>query len=462
MIATLMRINWINLKRDYVALGLVFVLPLVFFSIFASIFGGAGSGGGDTANSFRIVVVDEDQTEISKRFAKAIDDQDALSVATARDSRDGIPNPGQYTRETARRSVRAGEFPAAVIIPKKFGTTFGDFTGDRVPVEVIYDEANPIAQNAVSGLMQAAAMMAAPDILMEKGVGQLARFGGGITPAQKMALKEIRPFLRGERSWDELQNEAPRASTLNDATTQPATSPRNQSRSGFGGMVDVINTPARQEKTRQGKPSLVAYYAAGIGVMFLLFSMVGASSSLLEEEATGTLERLLAADFRMGKLLAGSWLYYTMVGIVQVTLMFVFAALVFKLNLFTPHRLSGFAVMTILTSSAAAAFALILATACRSRAQLGGISTVIILLMSALGGSMVPRFIAPEFFNTTSRFTFNGWALDGYLKVFWHDDPLASVAQATVALWPQALALVGMTVVFLILSRVFARRWETI
>lgn len=461
MIATLMRINWINLKRDYVALGLVFVLPLVFFSVFASIFGGASSGGGNKATSFRIVVVDEDQTEISKRFAKAIDDQDALSVYTAPNASDNALNPELYTRETARRSVREGAFPAAVIIPKQFGTTFGDFSGKRVPVEVIYDEANPIAQNAVAGLMQAAAMMAAPDILMEKGVEQLARFGGGMTPAQQTAINKIRPFLRGDRSWDEL--EAPVTSTPSDATTQSATSPTQQPRGGFGGMVDVITTPARQEKSQPERtPSLVAYYAAGIGVMFLLFSMTGASGSLLEEEATGTLERLLAADFRIGRLLAGSWVYYTLVGIAQVTLMFVFAALVFKLDLFTPNRLSGFAVMTVLTSSAAAAFALILATLCRSRAQLGGISTVVILLMSALGGSMVPRFVAPEFFNTTSKFTFNGWALDGYLKVLWNDDPHAGIAQATIALWPQALALFGMTVVFLTLSRFFARRWETI
>ena len=41
MIPTLLMINWINLRRDYVALGLTFVLPIIFFSIFASIFSGA-------------------------------------------------------------------------------------------------------------------------------------------------------------------------------------------------------------------------------------------------------------------------------------------------------------------------------------------------------------------------------------------------------------------------------------
>ncbi|MHC4414276.1 MAG: hypothetical protein ACYS0G_03225 [Planctomycetota bacterium] len=51
--------------------------------------------------------------------------------------------------------------------------------------------------------------------------------------------------------------------------------------------------------------------------------------------------------------------------------------------------------------------------------------------------------------------TFNGWALDGYRKVFHFDEPI-------VALWPQAAVLAGMAVVFLGVARVLARRWEQV
>ncbi len=34
MIGPLLRINWLNLKRDYVALGLTFVLPIGFISFY--------------------------------------------------------------------------------------------------------------------------------------------------------------------------------------------------------------------------------------------------------------------------------------------------------------------------------------------------------------------------------------------------------------------------------------------
>jgi ABC-2 type transport system permease protein len=49
--------------------------------------------------------------------------------------------------------------------------------------------------------------------------------------------------------------------------------------------------------------------------------------------------------------------------------------------------------------------------------------------------------------------TFNAWALDGYLKVFWRDLPLTSLA-------PQLGVLAGLTVVFLGAARLLARRWE--
>jgi ABC-2 type transport system permease protein len=110
--------------------------------------------------------------------------------------------------------------------------------------------------------------------------------------------------------------------------------------------------------------------------------------------------------------------------------------------------------MTVATAGAAAALGLVLATLARSRAQLSGFSTILILTMSALGGSMFPRFLMSETMQRFGLLTFNAWALDGYLKVFWR--------QAAVwELWPQVLVLLGLTVAFLAAARSLARRWET-
>jgi ABC-2 type transport system permease protein len=75
--------------------------------------------------------------------------------------------------------------------------------------------------------------------------------------------------------------------------------------------------------------------------------------------------------------------------------------------------------------------------------------------MSALGGSMFPRFLMSESMQKIGLVTFNAWALDGYIKVFWRNAPLMD-------LWPQVLVLGALTVVFLATARFFARRWETL
>ena len=140
------------------------------------------------------------------------------------------------------------------------------------------------------------------------------------------------------------------------------------------------------------------------------------------------------------------------VGFAQLTVMFLWGRVVFGLPLFS--HLPGFVVMTLVTAAAAAALALVLATLRARRAQLSGFSTILILTMSALGGSMFPRFLMSETMQKFGLVTFNAWALDGYLKVFWRDAPVWE-------LWPQVAVLAGLAS-FLVGARVFARRWEAV
>jgi ABC-2 type transport system permease protein len=216
------------------------------------------------------------------------------------------------------------------------------------------------------------------------------------------------------------------------------------------GMVRIENEPVlgRQEDT-----SIISFYAAAIAVMFLLFMASAVAGTLLDEVDSGTLERVLSTRVGMTGLLAGKWVWLTLVGMLQIVVMFVYAMLVFRLDLL--GHLPGFAVMTLFTAATAAAFGLFLATLCRTRAQLGGISLLLILVMSALGGSMFPRYLMPAGMQKAGLVTFNAWALDGYIKVFWREAPLG-------ALLPQLGVLAAFLVVFLVLARLFGRRWELV
>jgi len=109
--------------------------------------------------------------------------------------------------------------------------------------------------------------------------------------------------------------------------------------------------------------------------------------------------------------------------------------------------------MTVITAATAAAFGLVLATLCRTRQQLGGIATIVILAISAVGGSMFPRFLMSAGMQHMGLLTFNAWALDGFVKVFWRNARIVDLA-------PQIAVLMAFMAAFLTAARLLARRWE--
>ena len=150
-------------------------------------------------------------------------------------------------------------------------------------------------------------------------------------------------------------------------------------------------------------------------------------------------------------LLLGKLAYLWTLGLMQLCVMFLWGAFVFKLDLF--HHLGGFFMMAIPTTFCTSAFGLLLASVCRTRAQLAAISTLVVLTISALGGSMFPRFLMPEKLQKAGLVLFNSWALDGFTNVFWRDLPLQSL------LLPMAV-LVGFGIVFFAVARQLTKRWE--
>lgn len=418
---TLLRIGWTNLKRDRVAQALTFLLPIVFFSIFASVFGGQS---GDQTPRIRVAVVDEDGSDFSRRIIDGLRKEPGLRVRTTTTGEADAP---VLDRASAERIVKSGDVPVAVIIPRGMGAAFAEqgFAGNGPKVRVLADPSDPIASNVAQGLMQKVVMTAAPDLFMAGGMKQFEKYGGALTAQQRQAVDY----------WTSQLKAGAGGTTSGSGTTM-----------GVGiEVVDVMRTDDRHG-------SLISFYAAGIGVMFLLFSAVGgAGGALLDEAESGTLERLLSTNLGMSGLLAGKWMFLSIVGMAQLTVMFLWGRVVFGLPLF--DHVPGFVVMTVITASAAAALGLVLATLARTRAQLSGFSTILILTMSALGGSMFPRFLMSDTMQQVGLLTFNAWALDGYLKVFWRNAPLWQ-------LWPQVLVLITLTLLFLGCARLLARRWE--
>ncbi len=422
MIFAVVRAHLARLKRDRAAFVLAFVVPIVFFSIFAGIFGNSRSGG---TRRISLAVVDEDGSENSRRLVAALKGEKGVRIVTGEVSKAGGPER-PFDRASAEAAVRAGNLPLALIIPKDFGKTplrFGS-SASRPKLEILADSSDPVAPQVASGLLQGIAATAMPETMARTGMEELDRWGGGLTAEQRAKMEDNLKILRERTASGALSGGA------------------------AAGLVDVQVHDVLGETKKNPTSALLA---AGLGVMFLLFSASGAGGALIEEAESGTLDRILSTRVSMGKLLLGKVAYLSGVAVTQLVVMFVWGEIFFGLEL---HRhIPGFLIMTVVTAIACSCFGLVLAALSRSRMQLVALSNLLILAMSALGGSMVPRYLLSETIQKFGLVTLNAWAIDGFMKVFWRDEPIVN-------LWPQVAALLAGSVLLFAAARRLARRWD--
>ncbi|HTO86107.1 MAG TPA: ABC transporter permease [Thermoanaerobaculia bacterium] len=423
MILAVARTHLARLRRDRAGFTLAFIVPIVFFSVFALLFGGPRG----STRRIPVAVVDEDGSETSRRFVSALGAEAGLKIQTSRivKGREGM---SPYDRPTAENAVREGEVSLALVIPAGFGEhpiQFGA-SGGAPRLLLLSDSADPVAPQVLAGLLQKVALTALPDALATAGISQMDLWGASLTEEQRTRLRDSLQGLR-ERAG--------------------AGAGAGGARSA-GGLVAVEVRDVLGESKKNPASALLA---AGLGVMFLLFSAAGAGGALIEEAESGTLDRILGTRVTMTQLLLGKLLYLSSVAVAQLFVMFTWGQIFFGVELF--RHLPGFFLMTAVTAIACSSFGLVLAAASKTRIQLVALSNLLILVMSALGGSMVPRYLLSETIQKLGLITLNAWAIDGFLKVFWREEPLWR-------LWPQVLVLLVAAVALFAVARRLAHRWD--
>jgi ABC-2 type transport system permease protein len=426
LIIPIVRTALVALRRDRVSLVLSFVVPIAFFSIFAVVFGGQR----DSVPKIKIIVVDEDQSRASRQLVTGLESDGSLTVMIKPAPTKDQAQPGDYTAAAAEGAVKAGDVSVALIVPRGWGADPISFRGDASgpTIELLNDASDAIAPQMVGGLLQKAAMTAMPETMAEQGMKYSEQYIGGFTPEQRKKMNDGLEQLR------QIEN-------------RPDSARAGAAGSGGG----IIAVKSRSVVGENKKSPMVSFEAAAIGVMFLLFTASGSAGALLDEAESGALDRVLSSRITMGGLLAGKLVFNILLAFTQLTVMFLWAWAVFHLDFFS--HIPGFIVMGLCTAFAVASFGMLLASICRTRAQLGALSTLLILVMSAIGGSMFPRFLMPEAMQKAGLWTINAWAIDGFTKVFWRDLPVT-------ALWQQVSVLLAIGIVLFAVARRIARRWE--
>lgn len=395
-------------KADKVAVGLTFVVPAVLIFLFGSIFGGSGG----SVAGIPIIYLDQSGIPVGRKIGAVLDTSKAFQILKSYTDENGK----QHTFDTlsALTYVKTGKATAALIIPPQSDTSSAALT-----LQLLYDPKNEMEMSIVEGLLQQTVMSQMPQLFgsySRKQIDKLNGKGEGNKFNKELSETIGKFFNTNPDSVLEFMNAEP------DTTTGTAGS----GTSGAGNFFsNVIRFEREQVAGKDINNPGATRSVGGWAMMFLLFTISAASLSLLEEQKGGTMVRLLSAPLSRIEIMIAKYIYNTLLGIIQLCVLFLFGVLFFKIDIFT--NFFNLLLIIIFSAYAATSFGIALASFSRTQAQANGLSTFLILVMSSIGGAWFPVFILPAFIQIASKGTIVYWAIDGFLKVLWRNCTVAEL-----------------------------------
>lgn len=169
-----------------------------------------------------------------------------------------------------------------------------------------------------------------------------------------------------------------------------------------------------------GRPNAVTHNVPAWTLFGIFFIASPLAASILDEKKLGTFRRLLAAPVSRPAVLIGKLVPYLLLNLAQVAVMFAVGVLVLPLlgapRLQVSHPLA-LAAISVAASLSATGLGLLIASLARTTEQIGGLGTLLVVTMAALGGVMVPRSVMPESMRLLGNATPHAWALGAYQDV---------------------------------------------
>jgi ABC-2 type transport system permease protein len=150
-------------------------------------------------------------------------------------------------------------------------------------------------------------------------------------------------------------------------------------------------------------------------VMFAFFLVLTVGWLFVGERRQGTLRRLQAAPVTRSEILAGKLLPCYLLSLGQGLFLLGAGKLVFGMS-WGPDPI-WLVPVVLCTSLAAMGMALLIASVARTETQVAIYGSLLVLVLAAVSGCLMPRELMPEEMKTASRLTPHAWALDAYKEL---------------------------------------------
>jgi len=185
-----------------------------------------------------------------------------------------------------------------------------------------------------------------------------------------------------------------------------------------------------KEVDEEGGPdfNIMGYLLIMTTVMALLFIAARSVYDLFEEAKSGMLRRQLASPVSIATIVGSKMIFGVVLGLIVLSILAVFGLVMGWVS--PPVNIPAVVLLSIAFTFAACGILGMLFGMVNNEKQAGIAAWLVIMGMSAVGGSMVPIEQMPAAMAAASKFTLNYWVVDAYKEVlFWKGGVLDIASQ---------------------------------
>ena len=188
---------------------------------------------------------------------------------------------------------------------------------------------------------------------------------------------------------------------------------------------------------------LLAYFAPGIALMFLMYTVSYGGRSILAERAGGTLPRLMISPTQTAQVLGGKVLGIFFMGVAQVGILILASTIFFQVRW---GDALGVIVLILAAVLGSTGWGMLITAFAHTPTQVANTGTIVMLIFSILGGSFISLENFPPFIQTISKITPIAWGLDGFTTLALGGS-LSNLVEPVTALLIMGAVLFGIAVV---------------
>ena len=192
----------------------------------------------------------------------------------------------------------------------------------------------------------------------------------------------------------------------------------------------ALEEDEKPTSTQQSVPSWIVF-----GLFFVIIPM---STIFISERKQNTLMRLSTMNVSLPVLFGGKIIPYMLINQLQVWVMIAVGAFVVPLFGAAPlsigGSIGGLVAVSMALSLSAIGLSILIATVVDSVEQATTIGGIINILLGAIGGVMVPKFVMPAFMQEFANVSPMSWGLEGFLDIFLRRGGISDVLSEVAAL----------------------------